>query len=336
MKSKYSKAISVGQFQAPQIADLKSYQKKIEKRAKDYLEKSNNLRKNCPICNSPKFKPFLQLYGYFYLQCQECSHVSLKYFLSDSDLLTFYTTSIEYAATYVNKDQLNYRLEQIARPKIKFVMESIKRGKGSWLDIGSAVGDVLKAVGEYKGWTATGLELSSESVAVGKKLWKVNLLEEQLSTYYSTAPQESYDVVSAFGYFGLVTSPLNELTMAANLVKPNGYLVVGDTNADSVSSALQRSYPELSMRHLIPPNTISSFTEKSLLFALMKLEFTPIAIWRFGLDFFEVLKYFSLLKPGFQQTPIFEYLSNHANVFQAGIDKDNKADYMIVIAKKGK
>lgn len=335
MKNFYSKAVSVQKFQASQLSDLKSYQNKIKLRAREYRNKATILTTECLLCSSKDSKPFLKVFNYQYLQCNKCTHVYLQKRLSEADLIHFYNTSSEYAATYVEKKQLEYRLEHIATPKVQFVMRQLpKKNKGAWLDLGAAVGDVLEAVTQYPGWSATGLELSPDSIKVGKKTWQLDLREQILADFLENNKNRLFDVVSAFGYFGLIADPLAELQRVKKILKKDGCIVIGDSNADSVSTILQQSFSEMTMRHLVPPNTQHAFTEKSLLTILKKLDFKPLAIWRFGLDFTEFLKYFSLLKPGFEATAIYEYLSANANTFQTVVDRNKKSDYMIVVAQK--
>ncbi len=334
MKSQYSKPISPEKFQASQLGDLEAYLKLIRQRAAEYRSKATVRIEKCLVCGSTHLQPFLEVFEYHYLQCQSCSHISLQEQLPPETLRDFYQNSGSYSSTYVNPEQLAYRLEQIAKPKVEFIMKQLQPTSGTWLDIGCAIGDILHAVSLYPGWKATGIELSSQSIAVGQKAWNVSIKQQLFKTYCAENPKATYTVVSAFGYYGLIPDPLSELELASSLLSPGGYLVVGDTNAGSLSTMVQQSFPELSLRHIIPPNTLNSFTEKSLLNSLKKVGCKPIAIWRFGLDFYEMLKYFCILQPGFQNTPLYGYLQKNGNHFQTVVDRDKNSDYMLVVAQK--
>jgi SAM-dependent methyltransferase len=337
MKTVAGKTITPQKFQKQQLEDLEAHRSRIEKRARTFAKKATVVIKNCCLCGSSNIVPFLPVFGFEYLQCRACTHLTLNKRLSKEDLDLFYSLENSYSQTYTNPEQIEYRLNNIAHPKVEFVMKHIGYPKkGTWYDVGSAIGDVPKAVEKYTGWKAIGTEISKDSVAVGKKLLKVDLRRKQLAEFANEQARESFDVVSAFGYLALIPEPLEELKLMHSLLKDGGYIVIGESNADSVSTFLQKSYPQLTNRHLVPPNTLHEFTTQSMITVLKKLHFKPVVAWNFGLDFVELLKYFSLLSPGFQETPIFEFLLSQANEFQKVIDTKQKGDYILMIAQKVK
>lgn len=335
MKNFYSKSILPRMLHKSQLKDLKSYQLGILKRAKKYAKLADIEVKQCYICGNKTFSLFMDVYGFSYTQCKNCTHIILNRRLSKKDLTLFYKENSQYASTYTDKDSMMYRLENIAKPKVSFVMKNIQnQDKGLWLDIGCAIGDVAKAVEMYKGWKATGIDISNDSVKVGKEVFRVDLQPLQFKEFVHKCPNLKFDVVSAFGYFGLIPDPLEEINLAVSIIRKGGYLVIGDSNGESMTSLLQQSYPELTCRHLLPPNSLHGFTSKSLFEVLKRIKFKPIALWNFGLDFVEWLKYCALIDGKFQESPIYNFLLNNSNEFQKVIDKKKMGDYMIVIAQK--
>jgi len=335
MKSIFSKAVIPQKFQKKQLHDLKKYKMLLRNRAEKYAKLSSISVSQCPICSSKQFKIFLSVFGSNYYQCTTCTHVFLKKHCDAITLHSFYIESSDYASTYTDATQLAYRLKHIAEPKVSFVMNYTENKKDQlWLDVGSAIGDTLEAVNRHKNWLATGLEISEQSVKIGKKTWNIDLRKQLLADFDRENPKTKFDVISGFGYFALLEDPLSEMRIAVDKLNPGGLLVLGESNSDSFSTLLQQSFPELTMRHLVPPNTLHGFTEESLKVAVKKLGCEPLVIWKFGLDFFELLKYYSLLEVRFQNSQAFNFLNKFASQFQEVVDHSGKADYMILIAKK--
>lgn len=337
MKVEYGKTIDPTKLQTWMIQDLQSYQKNVAMRATKSSRKAKRAPSACYVCQKTlPMKPFIRIFGYDYVKCRFCSHVSAKKCLSQEDLNEFYGDSADYAKTYTNKKQIQYRFEQVAKPKIEFVMKHIQskaKGSKSWLDVGCGIGDISCAVEQYKGWTSTGIDISKTSIEVGKKVFGGNLQHSLFSNYLQKNPNISFDVISFFGYLGLISNPMGELQEAKSRLKPGGYIVVGEENADSLSTIVQQSYPLFTSRHLIPPNAVHQFSVNSLGKALTLIGCEPIAVWNFGLDFFESLKTICLLDDKFQQTPMYSFFLEHINEFQKVVDSHSKGDYMIMIAK---
>jgi Fe-S-cluster containining protein len=63
------------------------------------------------------------MYDIEWVQCRECTHVYQPEMLSQEALIDFYASSEDYAATYTDEEQLEYRLENITKPKFEFVLE---------------------------------------------------------------------------------------------------------------------------------------------------------------------------------------------------------------------
>lgn len=335
MKKRFGKKIHPDAFLVKQLQDLKNYQLKMAARAEKYAKLASIKLERCYLCEDNKFSNFVTIYDFNYIQCQKCTHIMLSKRLGKEDLLLFYKKDSQYASTYTDKDLISYRLKSIAKPKVDFVMSSTGRQKlGLWLDIGCAIGDVVKAVEDYPGWRAIGLDINKTSVKLGKEIFNVDLRVMQFNEFIFKNKKDRFDIISAFGYLILTTDPLEELKLIRENLKDGGYLVIGESNGDSVTTILQKSYPELTLRHFLPPAVINVFTPKSLLKVLDKLQFKPVALWNFGLDFAEWLRYSSILDNRFKDSPIYNFLLDNYNEFQKVIDKKMMGDYMIVIAQK--
>ncbi|MDE1970810.1 MAG: class I SAM-dependent methyltransferase [Patescibacteria group bacterium] len=335
MKTKYGKPIEPKRFQANIIADTKGWAQRMKERAEEYGIRAEEYVSACPVCKSKQYISLVTVYGFDYVQCKKCAHVFSTKRLSQEQLNTFYRDSAEYAKQYTSEDQLAYRMRHISGPKIKYAMSFVpKVKKGTWLDVGSAVGDVLRCVESYRGWKAIGLEASALSVKTGREVLKVDVRQELFQDFVRKNKNEKFDVISFFGYLELITDPLKELRLAQGLLKKNGVLVIGEANGNSFSTLLQKSFPEYSMRHLLPPPVIQQFTKQSACVALQKAGFTPSAFWNFGMDFYEFTKYLVLLIPRFQETSVYSFLMDHTNEFQSVIDQEEYGDCFMMIAKR--
>ena len=140
--------------------------------------------------------------------------------------------------------------------------------------------------------------------------------------------------MSFLGYLDLTPEPINDLSIAYSLLNENGIICCRFPNHDSVSSLVQKSIPNLSVRHLIPPFAIQQYTLKSAETAFRLTGFTPIAIWYFGLDFYEIINTLCVSIEGFQTSALYEYLMNNLNDFQKAIDEKGHSDIFILIGKK--
>ncbi len=334
MKTKYGKTIHPTQFQANIIANIKAYAARMKERAEEYDRQATVSIGICYVCKSKKSHDFVKVYGIQYVQCDKCGHVFLTKRLSQEQLNKFYEESAEYAKTYTSEEQIAYRVKNISGPKVKYAMQFAPKVKnGTWLDVGSAIGDVLKCVESFKGWKATGLEISSDSVRTGREVLGVDVRQELFQDFSRKNKDLKFDVISLFGYLEVISEPMKELALVRKHLKKNGMVVIGEANSNSFSTILQKSFPDYTTRHLIPPAVIQQFTKQSMVYALERSGLKPVAFWDFGLDFYEFIKYLTLLIPDFQNTPMYAFLMENLNDFEAIIDKKEMGDNFVMVAK---
>lgn len=336
MKKFFSKTIDASKLQTRATDDLKLYQKELSSRGKHYSKQSQIPVSKCYLCGSVKKTDLVTVFGSTYVKCLNCTHVYLLNRLTDSQLSRFYTENESYATTYTEKRQIKYRQEHVAKPKIKFALNHMAftgNKQKTWLDVGCAIGDVVDVINHETGWRATGIDISESSIKTGKTLFNSDLRQILFKQLLLEEKGLCFNVISFFGYLGLISDPMEELKLARTHIKRGGYVVIGEENASSFSSIVQQSNPELSTRHLIPPNAVQMFTPTSLEKALVKSGFKPIASWYFGLDFVEFVKSMSLKDKQFSESPTRHFFLQHANQFQQVIDSLELSDYMIMVAK---
>ena len=79
---------------------------------------------------------------------------------------------------------------------------------------------------------------------------------------------------------------------------------------------------------------LEKFTKESLIYALNKSGFQPIAMWCFGMDTIELLKFLRQNTRTFKNSVLEKILMSLVNSIQLSIDKQKLSDSMLMIAMK--
>jgi SAM-dependent methyltransferase len=278
----------------------------------------------------------MEMYGYEYAQCSSCEHVYLTQRLTEEAMVEYFEASSDYAETYTEEERLEYRLENITKPKVDFVLDQIDlegSTTGQWLDVGCATGGSVQHL-QSKGWDAVGLEVSEDSVAKAKDRFGLDLEQQTIEEYAASNPDASFDVISFFGSPHVIPTPMSLFETAEELLSDDGFMIVGVPNYESLSTKVHETFQNEALRHLRPPECLHLFTENSLENAFDQVGFEPFAGWYFGLDFYELLTHLSMNYENFQESPVYEFLMQNLDEFQKVVDKKKKNDHMVVIARR--
>jgi 2-polyprenyl-3-methyl-5-hydroxy-6-metoxy-1,4-benzoquinol methylase len=334
---RHGKTLDVARLKQPVLENLAAHVREIGEMA-DYLARHERQlpQRRCYVCSSTSASPVATIHGFTYVRCDECSHVYTTHRYADDAIERFYRQNEYYSRiTYANRETCEYRRDQVARPKVAFVEEHVGPGAGSWLDVGSGIGDIVSVLGEH-GWQATGLELSATSIAFAREMFGIELIPWTLQAYAQAHPERrgAVDVVSFFAILEHVGHPLTLLRQAGELLKTSGSLVVQVPNANSISSMIQTVFPEHVFRHMSPVSHIMLFTEQSLTRALALTGFEPVAFWFLGLDIYELLNTMVLLNQRVQGSALQGALMARMNELQAVLDRAELGDGIICIARK--
>jgi len=76
------------------------------------------------------------------------------------------------------------------------------------------------------------------------------------------------------------------------------------------------------------------FTLQSLEYALKKSGFKPIAVWIWGMDVIELLKYINSLDENFLNSQLGKFIISKANEIQNIFDQEKLGDDFLMIARK--
>ena len=253
----------------------------------------------CPVCGASAVNSEFRasIYGGRYHQCSGCSHCFIIARLPEAALKAFYATDRRYASTYVDKQSLETRVQQVAVPKAKWVIEQFKAVYGrepkSILDIGAGGGHFVHAL-EQLGFEAKGIEVSGVNIEFCRTNFGFELEAVDFSEQWRAFP--NFDIITFWGLIEHVPDPLSILTAAYNALRERQALVVACVpHWDSFSTAVQ-TIPQFGVvRHLDPLGHLHVFTDGSLATAFEISGFAPVAAWYFGMDIYELFMQLTML-----------------------------------------
>ena len=303
----------------------------IIKTARRLSKLSNLKQKKCYLCGGTKSRKVNRFYGINYLRCEKCSHVYADKRLSEKALRKFYAEDVGYSTHgYANKKILKMR-EDLFLSKIQYI-KKYAVGK-NWLDVGSADGAAVAAIIK-EGFNCTGIEISKNSRAFAKKYRNLDLYHKPLEIFVKES-KKKWDVVSFFGVLEHLPDPLDALRISNQLLAKNGIIAIEVPNYDSISTCVQ-SLSNVTDRHLVPYGHIMVFTLESAKYCLQKTGFKPIAVWDFGMDTIELLKYMRRKDKKFANSKIYEILCKKVNEIQRIFDEATMGDCLLIMGKKVK
>jgi len=325
MEFKFGKNVSVD-FVKEKLQWNSKYYVKIGKK---YAKMSSLKQKECYVCSSKKSHKVSSFFGLNYVMCEKCNHVYTDRRLDDKGLTKYYSEDPDYFNNpYTRKNIIKLR-DQIFKPKIDFV-KKFSKGK-KWLDVGSGDGTAVSAANS-SGFDATGIEISETGRMFAKKHRKLNLFNGTLGDFLKQN-KTKWDVVSFFGVIEHIPDPVAVLKEANKILKKNGLVAIEVPNYECYSTYFQKltKSPD---RHLTIPGHIMVFTKKSAEYMLKKNGFEPIAIWYWGMDAIELLKYMKSTDKNFEKSELLEELTNKINEIQYVFDSSKRSDEFLIIGKK--
>lgn len=308
---------------------LKWNSKYYVKIGKKYAKLSSLKQKHCYVCSSKKSHRVSTFFGLNYVMCDKCNHVYTDRRLDDKGLTKYYTEDSDYFNNpYTRKNILKLR-DQIFKPKIEFV-KRFSKGK-KWLDVGSGDGTAVSAARSF-GFDAEGIEISKTGRMFAKKYRNLDLFNGTLDDFLEQN-KTKWDIISFFGVIEHIPDPVQALRQANKLLKKKGLVAIEVPNYECFSTYFQK-ITKAPDRHLTIPGHIMVFTKKSAEHMLRKNGFEPIAIWYWGMDAIELLKYMKLSDKNFANSELLQALSTKINEIQNIFDRSKMSDEFLIIGKK--
>ena len=334
MNVRYGKPLNINSLRSSEIYSTEA--KNLEK-ARIFFDTLNTFDTvaSCPVCETltSKATPVVKVWSATYMECSGCGHGYCDITPSESAVTKYYSENILGNTYYTNPDQIENRIEQIYAPKLDWIISSYEKSFGrkpkSILDLGAGSAHFLETC-KRKGLQVSGLEIDETYRAWAEKNFGIMLYKDAQALLKSNL--KVFDVVTSFNVIEHIPQPAEFLKLYDTFSNEESLIVVETPKFNSVSSALQKIYPERIRGHLMPYIHVHMFSDNSLATILNNHGFTPAHAWFFGQDITELFYHLSLeLKQD-----VLPLLSSVFNPLQEVLDNACSSDLMIFGAVKKK
>lgn len=287
----------------------------------------------CPACESSArdAQPYVKVWSATYLRCSSCGHAFCDITPSAEALSQYYSQNIIGNTYYTNKAQIENRIEQIYTPKLLWIIEAYKKSFGrlpkSILDLGAGSGHFLECA-KRNGVDVAGLEIDDTYRKWAKENFGLELYKDRASLVKSG--NKKFDIVTSFNVIEHIPQPKTFIDLYDEFSHSESLIVVETPKFNSVTSALQRVYPETVRGHLMPFIHVHMFSDNSLATLLKRKGFTPRHAWYFGQDVSEIFYHLSVSL----QADVIPLLKDLFNPLQEVFDAGHSSDLMLFAAVK--
>jgi 2-polyprenyl-3-methyl-5-hydroxy-6-metoxy-1,4-benzoquinol methylase len=192
----------------------------------------------CPICNSNKFKTFLNCLDntvsretFTIVQCEDCGFKFTNPRPSENDIGKYYKSDsyISHSNTKAGFINSTYQLvrKYTLLKKLQLISRFYKTGK--ILDIGCGTGEFLNTC-KSAGWHTTGIEPNDDARRMAAEKFMLDVrTEDQLKGI----ADGSFDVISMWHVLEHVPRLNERVAELKRLIKPNGIIIIAVPNSSS-------------------------------------------------------------------------------------------------------
>lgn len=212
--------------------------------------------KNCTICQSEHVQLFCKKNGMVYLKCNHCTHVFVKDYPKEEDLIQYYSNRTSHHASQ-DKEQWDFskiKSHYVYKPLLDKINQFVPSGK--LLDIGCSNGSFIKTACVL-GWKAEGVELEKGSYEVSQK-YNLNVYNQELISL--KLPSDKYNVITMWQVIEHLNNPETIIEECCRILKPGGILAISTPNIQSIGKLLLKE----KWGAVEPHVHLSLFTPKSL------------------------------------------------------------------------
>ena len=245
--------------------------------------------KNCPVCGSQKFEPFISGKDFFLtgevfniVKCHDCGFRFTNPRPKSEDLGKYYE-STDYISHSDSRKGLFASVYQLVRKYTlsrKLALISKFQQNGEILDIGCATGQFLNYMAEH-GWSATGIEPDEKTRAHAISEYGLKVFpEEQLNIL----EKSSFDVITMWHVLEHVSELNARMEQLKNLLKPQGTLIIAVPNCNAYDAKI---YGEFWAGYDLPRH-LYHFAKEDMKLLLENHEFTIVNILPMRFDAFYV------------------------------------------------
>lgn len=334
MEEIFSKDIDPRLTKSVEIRVIEDQIKERQELDRRFLELKQMHISKCNVCgNADQSNISFQTNGFTFIKCPECTHVYKQYIPEFEELKKFYRE--ETVEGYFDESSIEYRLENITKPKIDFMMRYQTGENGRWLDLATGLGDLPHLL-KNAGWDIDATELHRPYIDYATKRFGITPKQKPLLEYYNYYKEqglEEFDVISGFGFYDMSPIPVENCKVVNRMLKIGGLHGVNLPNSNSLTGALVESWPNSALRQSLP-NTICSFTYKSMVMMLETSGFEISGVLWHGLDIHELITRIVELDPNFKNSRGYSFLYDNINAFQQVVDKARMSDLILICARK--
>jgi 2-polyprenyl-3-methyl-5-hydroxy-6-metoxy-1,4-benzoquinol methylase len=231
---------------------------------------------SCNLCQSNDFT-FLcnakdRLHGvegeFNYVKCNECGLIYMNPQVVPEDIGRLYPA--DYAPHYSGNQKGRFGLLSVlwnylmTMAKIKKVVYNTLNNQSKVLDVGCGSGAILNGIKKRTGCQVYGVDISENAVQSAKKLFGIDVFKGDIKEV--SWPGNSFDVITAWQYLEHVNDPNQNVEKMSQLLKNNGWLILGVPNFDSFNARhfKDKWYPLDCPRHLCiwTPETMTMLLQK--------------------------------------------------------------------------
>ncbi|MDD6055551.1 MAG: class I SAM-dependent methyltransferase [Helicobacteraceae bacterium] len=270
MIEKYGKAFSNAKInRTPKWID--DAIKRCKNEAEKFAKKERKNLTQCPMCESGDRVEYVEVYGFHYVECQNCGNLYLRDpILNTSELYTNDGSESPNDSVYLSDEAFFSRLENIIKPKISFINEVARAENisGTWLDLGSGGGDCLYAARELgykiKGYESDLKAVSFANCKLGGDVVKEGFLDIDNCEEGLREAIYGADIISFFNVLEHLDNPKDTIEFFAKNMKKDALLVIEVPQHNCLSSLANLCANDRIYRHYVAPIHLNIFTKKSL------------------------------------------------------------------------
>ncbi len=291
-------------------------------------------RKFCKACEKKIKSKLFKSHFANYTICDFCGHLNgLNQDTKKFNKFLYKEDKKKLFSNFYKKDY-NLRVKNISLPKLNFLNKVIK-GKKEILELGSGAGHFLKAC-ELKSIKATGYDVNSTMVNLGKKMLKKNKINHfEIDDIYDKVLNCDQETIAILGVIEHLEFPN---LIFENFQKSKAKYLFFAVPLMSLTVLLehcfQKTYPRVLggvHNHL--------YSEKSLNYIFKKYKLKVLAEWWFGSDMSDLMRVLKVYSNSYNKEKYFKifnkYFLNVIDNLQSVLDKNKICgDVHMVISKK--
>ena len=247
------------------------------------------LVKNCPVCGSETFEPFLSGKDYFLtgekfeiVKCSDCGFRFTTPRPVATDLGRYYESTEYISHSDTRKGLFAAVYQQVRKYTLarKLTMISKFQQQGEILDIGCATGQFLNYMSEH-GWKTTGIEPDEKTRERAITEYGLQVFPEEKLNFLS---KSSFDVITMWHVLEHVSDLNGRMKQLKELLKPQGTIIIAVPNCDSYDA---KKYGQFWAGYDLPRH-LYHFTKSDVKLLLEKNGFTLVNILPMKFDAFYV------------------------------------------------